>query len=65
MNSEIAALEAKIEQIVVLVQALRAENVQLKGEVSGLQNDCSELRQRMSVARERLEGLMDKLPEDL
>ena len=65
MNSEIAALEAKIEQIVVLVQALRAENVQLKGEVSGLQNDCSELRQRMSVARERLEGLIDKLPEDL
>ena len=64
MNSEITALEAKIEQVVALVLALRAENAELKAQVATLDGECGQLRQTMAAARERLEGLMAKLPEE-
>ena len=65
MNSEITALETKIEQVVSLVHNLRAENLALKGKVAALDAECAQLRQTMTVARERLEGLMDRLPEEI
>jgi cell division protein ZapB len=64
MNSELEALEAKIEQVVALVQQLRAENEVLKNQIAAAEVERLHLRQTMTAARERLEGLMDKLPED-
>ncbi|MBK7417227.1 MAG: hypothetical protein IPJ38_21120 [Dechloromonas sp.] len=64
MNSELEALEAKIEQVVALVHQLRAENDVLKNQMTAAESERLHLRQTMTAARERLEGLVDKLPED-
>ena len=64
MNTELDALEAKIEQVVALVHQFRAENEVLKNQIAAAESERLHLRQTMTVARERLEGLMDKLPED-
>jgi len=64
MNTELDALENKIEQVVALVHQLRAENEVLKNQMAAAETERLHLRQTMTVARERLEGLMDKLPED-
>ena len=64
MNTELDALETKIEQVVALVHQLRAENEVLKNQMAAAEAERLHLRQTMTVARERLEGLMDKLPEE-
>ena len=64
MNTELDALENKIEQVVALVHQLRTENEVLKNQMAAAEAERLHLRQTMTVARERLEGLMDKLPED-
>ena len=64
MNTELDALETKIEQVVALVHQLRAENEVLKNQIAAAESERLQLRQTMTAARERLEGLMDKLPED-
>ena len=65
MNSELAALEAKIEQIVLLVHQLRAENDVLKNQMAAAEAERMHLRQTMTTARERLEILMDRVPDDV
>jgi chromosome segregation ATPase len=64
MNNELEALEGKVEQVVALVHQLRAENDVLKNQIAAAEVERLHLRQTMTAARERLEGLMDKLPED-
>ncbi len=65
MNTELEVLEAKIEQVVALVHQLRAENEVLKNQMEAAESERLHLRQTMTLARERLEGMMDKLPEDV
>ena len=64
MNAELEILEGKIDQAVALVHQLRAENEVLKNQMAAAESERLHLRQTMSAARERLEGLMDKIPED-
>lgn len=64
MNTELEALEAKIEQVVTLVHHLRAENEVLRNQMAAAEAERLHLRQTMTQARERLEVLVDKLPED-
>ena len=64
MQSELQALETKIEQVVSLVHQLRAENDVLKNQMAAAESERLHLRQTMTSARERLEGLVEKLPED-
>ena len=63
MQSQLEALEAKIEQVVALVHQLRAENEVLKNQNAAAESERLHLRQTMTAARERLEGLVDNLPE--
>jgi chromosome segregation ATPase len=63
MNVELETLEAKIEQVVALVHQLRAENEVLKNQMTAAEAERLHLRQTMTAARERLEGLIDKIPE--
>ena len=64
MNSQLEALESKVEQVVALVHQLRAENEVLKNQMAAAEAERLHLRQTLTAARERLEGLMDKIPED-
>ena len=64
MDTDLEELEAKIEQVVVLVHQLRAENEVLKNQIAEAEAERLHLRRSMTAARERLESLMDRLPED-
>lgn len=64
MDMELEALEAKIEAVLALVSRLQAENEVLRNQMAAAEAERLQLRQTMTAARERLEGLMDKLPED-
>ena len=64
MNVELETLEIKIEQAVALIHQLRAENEVLRNQMVAAEAERLHLRQTMTAARERLEGLMDKIPED-
>ena len=64
MNVELEALETKIEQAVALIHQLRAENEVLRNQMVAAEAERLHLRQTITAARERLEGLMDKIPED-
>ena len=64
MNVELEALETKIEQAVALIHQLRAENEVLRNQMVAAEAERLHLRQTMTAARERLEGLVDKIPED-
>jgi cell division protein ZapB len=64
MDMELEALAAKIEQVVALVHQLRAENEALRSEIAAADAERQQLRQNMTAARERLEILLEKLPEE-
>lgn len=64
MNSELEALEAKIDQVVALVLQLRAENEVLKHQIAAAETERLHLRSTITAARERLASLIDQLPED-
>lgn len=64
MDTDLEELEAKIEQVVALVHQLRAENEVLKNQIAEAEVERLHMRRSMTAARERLEGLMDRLPED-
>jgi cell division protein ZapB len=48
MNTELEALEAKIEQVVALVHQLRAENEVLKNQMAAAEAERLHLRQTMT-----------------
>ncbi len=62
MNEHLGRLEGKVEQVIALCDALRAENHRLRDRVSVLEEEKQDLAERMTEARSRLEGLMEKLP---
>jgi uncharacterized protein (TIGR02449 family) len=64
MTDELEALEAKIEQVVALVHQLRAENEVLRNQMAAAEAERLHLRQTMNAARERLENLVGRLPEE-
>jgi cell division protein ZapB len=64
MNEQLGRLEGKVEQVIALCDALRAENHRLRNRVSVLEDEKQDLAERMTEARSRLEGLMDKLPAE-
>ena len=59
------SLEAKIEQVVDLVLQLRAENEVLRNQIEEAEAERLQMRQSMTAARERLESLIGKLPENV
>lgn len=64
MNEEFGGLESKVEQVIALCDALRAENHQLRDRIGTLEGEKDALAARMSEARSRLEGIMDRLPSE-
>ena len=65
MDTEIEALAAKIDRAIALVAQLRSENESLRTQLATAEADKQRLQQTMVAARQRLEGLIDKLPEDI
>ncbi|MFT3759601.1 hypothetical protein [Thauera sp.] len=63
MDSELAQLEAQIEELIGLHNRLKADNVGLRGRVAQLDAENRQLEAKLKLAVDRLEALLDKLPE--
>jgi cell division protein ZapB len=63
MDAEMVALEERIRQAVDLCQRLRGENSDLRQRVAQLQSENRQLADKITAARERLEGLLEQIPE--
>jgi len=63
MDTELAQLEPKLEQLISLHERLRADNAELRGRVLRLETDNRQLSDKVRFAAERVESLLEKLPE--
>lgn len=63
MESELNALESKIQQMVQLCQNLRTENQKLRQQIAATTSEQKLLAERMLQARTRMEALLEKIPE--
>jgi cell division protein ZapB len=63
MDEELEALDERIRQLIQLCQALRKENIKLRQQVATAENANRVLVEKISMARGRMEGLLDKTPE--
>jgi cell division protein ZapB len=64
MEAELKALEDRVSQLVQLCQRLRAENLRLRQEMAGVQNDNHQLAEKIDTAKSRLEHLLEQIPEE-
>lgn len=62
MEAEFNSLEAKVAQFVSLCERLRAENNELKQQLAAARTDAKRLHDKIDGAKERLEGLLSRLP---
>ena len=63
MESELNALESKIQQLAQLCQNLRTENQKLRQQIAAATGEHKLLAERMTQARTRIETLLEKIPE--
>jgi cell division protein ZapB len=62
VESEFNSLEEKVAQFVSLCERLRAENHDLRRELAAARSDAKRLHEKIDTARERLEGLLARIP---
>ncbi len=62
MEAEFTSLEAKVAQFVALCERLRAENSDLRQQLAAARSDARRLHEKIDGAKERLEGLLSRLP---
>lgn len=63
MDMELSALEDKIRQAMELCRRLRDENRQLREQLADVESDRRQLTEKIDGARDRLEGLLQRIPE--
>lgn len=64
MDAELKALEERIGLLVSLTERLRTENGDLRQQVATAQTENRQLREKVDAARDRLESLLERIPED-
>lgn len=64
MQTEMKSLEDKVEQIVEACIQLRTENSQLRQQLAAAQNDNKRLSEKIQGAHNRLEALLENIPEN-
>lgn len=63
MDAELNQLEAQIEQLISLHGMLKVENLALRTRVVKLEAENHQLSEKVRRAAERLEAVLNKLPE--
>jgi cell division protein ZapB len=63
VDIDISSLEAKVALVAAFCDEMRAENHALRERIVGLEQEKQALAARMTTARDRLETIMDRLPE--
>ena len=63
MEIELKSLEQKISQLLGFCQRLRDENHELRQELVTEQNQNKHLNDKLAGAKDRLENLLNQIPE--
>ena len=63
MDSEISALEAKVEQAVQQLRQLRAEGRDLRQQLAARTDENARLAEKLAAAKARIEALLKQIPE--
>lgn len=63
MNEQLSALEQRLDQILEHFAQMRDENQDLRTRVASLESENRRLREKMDAAAERVESLLEGLPE--
>jgi cell division protein ZapB len=64
MDADLKSLEHKLGQFVELCQRLRADNQQLRQQLASAISDNKELNEKIGTATNRLENLLQQIPEE-
>lgn len=65
MEADLKALEVKVSQLLGLCQQMRTENLELRQALAQAQDEIRQLKENMALAGDRLEVLIDSLPEGM
>lgn len=63
LTPELTRLEAQLEQLISLYGGLKAENRDLRTRVAQLESENHLLADKVKLAADKLETLLDQLPE--
>lgn len=63
MNEQLSALEHRLDQILEHFAQMRVENQDLRTRVASLEGENRRLREKVDAAAERVESLLEGLPE--
>ena len=63
MDSELSALEAKIEQTVTQLSQLRDEGRELRQQLAARTDENVRLAEKLATAKARIEALLKQIPE--
>ncbi len=63
MDADLTKLEAKIEDVVAFCETVREQNRELRSRVTVLEGEKQLLADKIDTTLQRLEALMDRLPE--
>ena len=64
MDSELRALEERVDRLAQLVRRLRSENNALRDSTTVAQSENASLRVKVESATQRLQRLLERLPEE-
>lgn len=64
MEAELDTLDHKISQLVQLCHRLRTDNSELRQHLAAAQNQHKQATDKIEAARQRLESLLSKIPDD-
>lgn len=64
MEADLKALELKLTQFVQLCQQLRVDNQQLRQQLASAMSDNKQLTEKLGTATNRLENLLNQIPEE-
>ncbi len=64
MEADLKALEQKLTQFLELCQRLRVDNQHLRQQLASAMNDNKQLSEKIGTAANRLETLLNQIPEE-
>ena len=63
MDSELSALESKVEQTVAQLKQLREEGRELRQQLAARADENARLAEKLAAAKTRIEALLKQIPE--
>jgi cell division protein ZapB len=63
MDAEFSSLEEKLGQLVQRLEALRAENRELRQQLAAKTDENARLGEKLIAAKTRIEALLKQIPE--